>query len=200
MKIIKFMQQHHWAVASLSAAAVIATFHVKDVIREDTKQLLDTMNSAQQELRTDAFFLRINNRILETQLLVQQFGYGINDLDIATAQNDAKLMGERLSIAVSFNISVLGDTRNLFAMMGLIKEKFSDKLSKSMLDNLRSLSNTVYAQSGSLIKLQDRIVILTRRNSLNELALLYRNVKKDDPTRQPDGLVVQVSVGNLLTG
>jgi len=48
MGLTNFLKRHHQTITLASAAVVIATFLIKDVLREDTKQLVDELSGAQQ--------------------------------------------------------------------------------------------------------------------------------------------------------
>jgi hypothetical protein len=75
--LIEFLRRNRHSVTVISAAAVFAAFLAKDVVREDTKDLLDKIEGAHRDFRFESKILLTNKQINETTELLSTFGSGL---------------------------------------------------------------------------------------------------------------------------
>jgi hypothetical protein len=107
MNIITVLQKHHQAVTFASAAMVIATFLIKDVVRDDTKERLDELNAASQRIDEISFFHQIMSKISDTQSMIKEINADVYDVPITTIRNDPKLLPSKLAIDAASSLSVI---------------------------------------------------------------------------------------------
>jgi hypothetical protein len=98
--VLAFLQRHHRFVTFVSAAAVLGAFLLKDVVREDTKELLDAIESAHRDLRVESQITLTNSRIRDAAEVQSRMGRGLFDVKDATLQADPKLAEDLLHIDI----------------------------------------------------------------------------------------------------
>jgi len=69
MSVVIFLQHHRDFVTLVSGAAVLAAFLTKDVVREDTKALLDKIEGANRDFRFASMMVQTNARVVNAAVM-----------------------------------------------------------------------------------------------------------------------------------
>jgi hypothetical protein len=118
LAVTAFLQRYQHTVTLLSAAAVLAAFLVKDVIRENIKEFLDDVESANRDYRFAEMMVQTNARVLATAQLLTAIVPGRFD------NNDPKYAQDRLLIDIRSSNWQLDDIRDRINNLEELWEKF----------------------------------------------------------------------------
>ena len=95
-KLLTLARRYRHVVTSVSAAIVLAAFLIKDVIREDTRQRLDTIDSAAQEIRGRSEMRKIDEHLGSINTTIIISGSKLFDIDDTSLKAEPRLAKELL--------------------------------------------------------------------------------------------------------
>ena len=175
--VLAFLRRHHRFVTFVSAAAVLGAFLLKDVVREDTKELLDAIEGAQRDFRVASDMTLVNMRVGQTAQMEATMGSGLFDVDQATLQGDSKLAEALFIIEIDSAQWQLDDFTSSMNNLNTIRAKFPKTTFASGDQKLKELYDTIGKSLADLYKLNQHILALKEKKERIDWLVLEKEAQ-----------------------